>query len=167
MQSGRWITRALVCWPPRLRALVLLGLVAGAADATSILGAAQNVQQRQARRDAWISDEEISRLPPQLRVAIAREPYNFFRRVNRPWNERVCAAFAGDRLPNVRLHGDAHVEQYAFMEATHGLDDFDDSAEGPPVIDLVRFIGSLRLAVLQRRWQAQVERPIDAFLDGR
>jgi len=164
MQSGRWITRALVSWPLRLRALVLLGLVAAAA--ASSLDARQTVQSRQNRRDAWLTDEEIAHLPPALRDAIERDAFTFFRRVNRVWNERVCAAFAADRLPKVRLHGDAHVEQYAFMQDSYGLDDFDDSAEGPAVIDVVRFIGSLRLVTLQRGWRSQIERPIDAFLDG-
>ena len=34
-------------------------------------------------------------------------------------------------LPVVRLHGDAHVEQFAFTNDAWGLDDFDDSARGP------------------------------------
>ena len=51
---------------------------------------------------------------------IEREPYTFFRRVNRSWNERVCAAFAAERLRNVRLHGDAHVEQSASLQDRTG-----------------------------------------------
>jgi hypothetical protein len=47
-----------------------------------------------------------------------------------------------------------------------GLDDFDDSAVGPAVIDLVRFLGSLDLAVRKRRWQDSGPLLFDRFLDG-
>jgi hypothetical protein len=167
MQIGRKLTKTMVCWRSRLAVVVLLWVVADVADAPVRLGALQNAQQdARARRDAWISNEEIARLPPDLRDAIERDPFTFFRRVNRVWNERVCTAFRGEDQPKVRLHGDAHVEQYALTRDAYGLDDFDDSAEGPAVIDLVRFIGSLRLAAMQRHWQSRVDRPIDAFLDG-
>jgi len=153
--------------PPSLRAVALVALVASAGAVRPAPEARQTVQQgAQTGRSAWISDDEIARLPPQLIQAIARDPFTLFRLVNRRWNERVCAAFASARMPKVRLHGDAHVEQYAFTENAYGLDDFDDSAEGPAAIDLVRFIGSLRLAARQRGWQARVEGSIAAFLDG-
>jgi hypothetical protein len=166
MQIGRRITRAMICWLCRPGAFVWFGLVAWAAVAPPVLNTNQTAPQNANRRSAWVSDDEIAHLPPELRTAMATDPFTFFRRVNRVWNERVCTAFAGEQQPRVRLHGDAHVEQYAFTRDAYGLDDFDDSAEGPAVIDLVRFIGSLRLAAMQRRWQSQVERPIDAFLDG-
>ena len=50
--------------------------------------------------------------------------------------------------------------------ATYGLDDFDDTAQGPSVIDLVRFLGSLRLAARERGWSGQFDRLADAFLRG-
>jgi hypothetical protein len=93
-----------------------------------------------------------------------QDPYSFFRRVNRVWTERVCQAFSAEKMPSVRLHGDAHVEQYGLTATAHGLDDFDDSAEGPAVVDLVRFIGSLELAAARRGWRA--DRAIDQFLNG-
>src|SRR5262245_2670755 len=116
--------------PPSLRAVALITLVACAGAGRPALDARQTVQQgAPTGRSAWISDDEIARLPPELTQAIARDPFTLFRLVNRRWNERVCTAFAGEPMPTVRLHGDAHVEQYAFTENAYGLDDFDDSAE--------------------------------------
>ena len=48
----------------------------------------------------------------------------------------------------------------------YGLDDFDDTAEGPSVIDIVRFLGSLRLAARERGWSGQFDRLAGAFLGG-
>ena len=80
-------------------------------------------------------------LPQPLVRAVRASPHAFFRLANRAWASRVCAAFANDlrSLDQVRLHGDAHVEQYAVTDSAYGLDDFDDTAEGPSVIDIVRF----------------------------
>jgi Uncharacterized protein conserved in bacteria (DUF2252) len=107
-------------------------------------------------------------LPTELVQALRASPHAFFRMVNRAWAGRVCAAFAGnlDSLGQVRLHGDAHVEQYAVTDSEYGLDDFEDTAQGPPVIDLVRFLGSLRLAARERGWSGQFDRLADAFLRG-
>jgi len=107
-------------------------------------------------------------LPVPLVRAIRRSPYAFFRLANRAWASRVCAEFASDlpSMGHVQLHGDAHVEQYAVTETGYGLDDFDDTSEGSPVIDLVRFIGSLRLAAYERGWIGQFDRLADAFLRG-
>jgi hypothetical protein len=69
-------------------------------------------------------------------------------------------------VPNVRLHGDAHIEQFALTKDAWGLDDFDDSARGPAVVDLVRFLGSIDLATRQRGWTRDRERLWDRFLDG-
>ncbi len=78
----------------------------------------------------------------------------------------MCQAFSDEKMPSVRLHGDAHVEQYGLTSTANGLDDFDDSAEGPAVVDLVRFIGSLELAASRRGWQSRANRAIDQFLKG-
>jgi uncharacterized protein (DUF2252 family) len=80
----------------------------------------------------------------------------------------VCTAFAGDvaDLPAVRLHGDAHVEQYSVTDDAYGLDDFDDSATGPAIIDITRFLGSVTLVAFQRGWSGSNAAAVDAFLDG-
>lgn len=105
-------------------------------------------------------------LPPPVIRSLRMSPHAFFRIVNRAWASRVCDAFTKElaSLGSVRLHGDAHVEQYAVTDNGYGLDDFDDAAEGPPVIDLVRFLGSLRLTAYERGWSRHFDRVADAFL---
>ena len=104
----------------------------------------------------------------KLVASLGADPFNYFRFVNLPWAQRVCEAFAGDLrvLPTVHLHGDAHVEQYAYTSTARGLDDFDDSALGPSVIDLVRFLGSVELAARARGWEAGDDFLFDRFLAG-
>ena len=83
---------------------------------------------------------------PELARKLAGSPMALFRFVNEAWTEATCAALSGEvpLLPTARLHGDAHVEQYAMTATARGLDDFDDSARGPAAIDLVRFVGGSR-----------------------
>ena len=110
----------------------------------------------------------VAAAPPELRIQLSARPLAFFRFVNQAWTHEVCEAFADEsgRLPLARLHGDAHVEQYAVTAGARGLDDFDDSARGPAVVDLVRFLGSLELAAAQRGWEAALPEAIDAFFAG-
>jgi uncharacterized protein (DUF2252 family) len=107
-------------------------------------------------------------MSPELRARLAATPMAFFRFVNEAWTREVCEAFQAEtgQLPTARLHGDAHVEQYAVTATARGLDDFDDSARGPAIIDIVRFLGSLELAAAQRGWTASLPQTIDAFLAG-
>src|SRR5262245_31311984 len=122
----------------------------------------------QPRDDAPWLPQGADQLPPSVARAIHESPYAFFRLANRAWASRVCNDFAGDlkSLDPVRLHGDAHVEQYAVTDTSYGLDDFDDTAVGPAVIDLVRFLGSLRLAARERGWTRQFDRFATVFLRG-
>ena len=105
---------------------------------------------------------------PELRARLAANPIAMFRFVNPAWTHEVCTALAGslDAAPTVRLHGDAHVEQYAVTATARGLDDFDDSARGPAAVDIVRFLGSLELTARERGWDASLPAMIDAFFDG-
>jgi Uncharacterized protein conserved in bacteria (DUF2252) len=116
----------------------------------------------------WLSDADAAQIPPALLGALRASPYAYFRFVNTSWARRVCEAFAFDPEPLVRvqLHGDAHLEQYAFTRSARGLDDFDDSAQGPPTIDLVRFLGSLHLATRERGWTDSLDGIIDEFFRG-
>jgi hypothetical protein len=66
----------------------------------------------------------------------------------------------------VRLHGDAHVEQFALTKDAWGLDDFDDSTRGPAFVDIVRFLGSLDLATRQRGWTRSRDALWDRFFEG-
>jgi len=110
----------------------------------------------------------LERAAPELIERLRADPYNYFRFVNRSWISRVCYVFGRDLrdLPVVRLHGDAHVEQFAVMQDAWGLDDFDDSARGPAVIDIVRFLGSIDLVTRQRSWEKDRDTLFDRFVEG-
>jgi hypothetical protein len=110
----------------------------------------------------------LAEASPELRQRLAASPLALFRFVNRAWTREVCAAFAAERpaLLAVRLHGDAHIEQYALTANARGLDDFDDSATGPAVVDLVRFLGSLEVTAHERGWLESMPATAEAFLDG-
>ena len=110
----------------------------------------------------------LERAAPALLERLRANAYDYFRFVNRSWIARVCDDFRSDLegLPVVRLHGDAHVEQFALTKDAWGLDDFDDSARGPAVIDIVRFLGSIDLAARQRSWEKNRDRLFDRFVEG-
>src|SRR4051812_45918806 len=104
---------------------------------------------------------------PELIDRLRADPFTYFRFVNRAWTERVCQVFADvTDAPIVRLHGDAHVEQFAVTKDAWGLDDFDDSARGPAFVDIVRFLGSIDLATRQRGWTRDRDAIWDRFFDG-
>ena len=87
----------------------------------------------------------LERASPELLERLHADELAYFRFVNRAWTARVCEQLASvlPDVPIVQLHGDAHVEQYAVTNQAWGLDDFDDSARGPSLIDVVRFLGSV------------------------
>jgi Uncharacterized protein conserved in bacteria (DUF2252) len=104
---------------------------------------------------------------PALVDQLRADPFTYFRFVNRPWIARVCQAFADlPAGPVVRLHGDAHVEQFAVTRDAFGLDDFDDAAHGPAFVDIVRYMGSVDLVLRERGWTHDRDRLWDRFLDG-
>lgn len=112
--------------------------------------------------------ESFKRAAPELIGRLRADAYDYFRFVNRSWIARVCDDFRNDLegLPIIRLHGDAHVEQFALTKDAWGLDDFDDSARGPAVIDIVRFLGSVDLAARRRSWEKNRDRLFDRFVEG-
>jgi hypothetical protein len=104
---------------------------------------------------------------PDLRDRLRDDAFTYFRFVNRAWTARVCEAFADvTDLPVLRLHGDAHVEQFALTDNAWGLDDFDDSARGPEFVDIVRFLGSIDLATRDRGWRRDRDALWDRFFEG-
>jgi Uncharacterized protein conserved in bacteria (DUF2252) len=114
------------------------------------------------------TEESVRRLPAQLLTQLRDDPYVYFRFVSVQWMRATCERF-GDVLPGlppVRLHGDPHLEQYAFTADSRGLDDFDDSSMGPFVLDVTRFLASLELALDKRGWSAVRPRASAAFLAG-
>jgi len=110
----------------------------------------------------------VAAAPPELVRRVQADAYNYFRLVNREWTVRACEMFAADLpgQPIAQLHGDAHLEQYAFTADAWGLDDFDDSARGPAFVDILRFLGSLTLFVQDRGWAVHTERLFDRFFEG-
>jgi hypothetical protein len=104
---------------------------------------------------------------PQLVDRLRADPFVYFRFLNRAWTSRVCELFADvPNQPVVRIHGDAHVEQFALTRDAWGLDDFDDSTRGPAFVDIVRFLGSIDVATRQRGWTRQRDALWDRFLEG-
>ena len=101
-----------------------------------------------ARDPLVVEAHALVRRRPEVARKIAKSPFAYFRYVNRPFVDLVCARYAGElaHMPLVHAHGDAHLEQYAVAEEGRGLADFDASALGPPVVDLARFATSLVLA---------------------
>jgi hypothetical protein len=112
--------------------------------------------------------ESLKHATPELIERLRADPYDYFRFVNRSWIVRVCDDFSSDLegLPVVRLHGDAHVEQFALTQDAWGLDDFDDSARGPAVVDIVRFLGSIDLVSRRRSWEKDRDTLFDRFVEG-
>jgi hypothetical protein len=110
----------------------------------------------------------LAAVSPELLDRIRGDPFNYFRFINHEWTARVCEAFSGmlATQPVVQLHGDAHVEQYALMGEAWGLDDFDDSARGPALVDIVRFLGSIDLAARRRGWTRNRDQLVERFFAG-
>ncbi len=105
---------------------------------------------------------------PDLARTLASTPHQYFRFVNAGFAAETCRIFAdvAADLPEVNLHGDAHVEQYAITSIGRGLTDFDDCTRGKPVIDLVRFGASVVLAARQKGWAEEEHRSLVMFLKG-
>ena len=112
--------------------------------------------------------ESLERAAPELIERLRADPYNYFRFVNRTWIARVCDDLGSDLrdLPVVRLHGDVHVEQFALQQDAWGIDDFDDSARGLAVVDIVRFLGSIDLVARRRSWEKDRDTLFDRFVEG-
>jgi len=111
------------------------------------------------------ADYDFSENPDVLDRVLA-DPHGYFRFINIPFSRRVCDLFADQlaalsseqaRSFELNLHGDAHVEQYAITDLGRGLTDFDDSSQGPPFLDLMRFAVSLRLASRINGWDELAE----------
>jgi uncharacterized protein (DUF2252 family) len=105
---------------------------------------------------------------PALVGHLRDTPRGYFRFVSRRFTQAVCAQFRDARggFPDVNLHGDSHLEQYAVTSLGRGLTDFDESARGPSFIDLVRFGVSLELAAREKDWPGEGRRAFGAFLGG-
>jgi hypothetical protein len=105
---------------------------------------------------------------PDLVAKLTATPHGYFRFVNAAFAAETCRLFSDTtaQMPEVGLHGDAHVEQFAVTSLGSGLTDFDDCTRGEAVIDIVRFGTSLVLAARQKGWSAEERRFVDKFLGG-
>jgi hypothetical protein len=105
---------------------------------------------------------------PGLLQRLVVSPHAYFRFVNREFTQEVCRRYQsiGEHLPALNLHGDAHLEQYAVTDSGRGLTDFDDSATGPAVVDLVRMGTSILIAAEANGWSDQREAFLRVFYDG-
>jgi uncharacterized protein (DUF2252 family) len=116
----------------------------------------------------WPEEAALAQVSPELLEQLRSDPYVYFRFINRQWTRRVCERFT-DVIPSlatVRLHGDAHLEQYAYTDVDRGLDDFDDSATGPSVVDVSRFLASVDLVLRRHGWSGAYPTAAEAFLAG-
>jgi hypothetical protein len=125
---------------------------------------------RAAADDGLAADPKDPRLVsrPDLLGRLTATAHGYFRFVSTAFAGEACRLFSdvAPSMPEVNLHGDAHVEQYAVTSLGRGLTDFDDCTRGAPVIDLVRFGSSLLLAAREKGWAAEERRFVDAFLEG-
>ena len=105
---------------------------------------------------------------PQLLERLLAGPHGYFRFINTPFAQAVCTRFTDDLtlLPDVNLHGDAHLEQFAITDQGHGLTDYDAAAIGPMVIDLVRLGVSVYLASQANGWADHAVSFVTTFLRG-
>jgi hypothetical protein len=151
--------RPLLFFSPGV-SLALIAALAAAAD-----GPAQTPTRTTPLRPETTS---IELAPAELRDRLRADEYVYFRFVNRPWTARVCERFAAalPDVPVVQLHGDAHIEQYAVTSQAWGLDDFDDSARGPSLVDILRFLGSVELIARRRGWSGDLDPLFDRFFEG-
>jgi len=124
-------------------------------------------EQPSAQRPLRPFPEALSAAPPELVERLRADAFTYFRFINRAWTARVCEAFSDVTDPAiVRLHGDAHVEQFAVTRDAWGLTDFDDSTRGPFYVDIVRFLGSVDLATRERGWTRERDALWDRFFEG-
>ena len=99
---------------------------------------------------------------------ISASLHDYFRFVNSAFAAETCRLFADvvERMPEVNLHGDAHIEQYTVTNLGRGLSDFDDCTRGKAVIDLVRLGTSVLIAAREKGWSRDEKRFVDQFLRG-
>jgi len=139
---------------PVLAALLCLGLLPSPSGA----------------EDPLVIDPSDSRFVGRqdLLLKLKATPHGYFRFINVAFAAETCRLFADvvDQMPEVNLHGDAHIEQYTVTNLGRGLSDFDDCTRGKPVIDLVRFGASLLIAARERAWTEEEEKLVSDLLRG-
>jgi len=151
-----------------MRSLVLPACVVGGLVACTPRAAMEPDHPSPGAARLLIEESDLGPQAQKLLGNLKLNPFVYFRFINRPWTRATCEALGSElaTLPDVHLHGDAHVGQYAYTLTDHGLDDLDDSISGPAALDIVRFLGSVDLATRARGWTAAREDLFDEFFQG-
>jgi uncharacterized protein (DUF2252 family) len=99
---------------------------------------------------------------------ISATPHGYFRFINGAFAAETCRLFGDvvERMPEVNLHGDAHIEQYTVTNLGRGLSDFDDCTRGKALIDIVRLGTSILIAAREKGWNRDEKGFVDQFLRG-
>jgi uncharacterized protein (DUF2252 family) len=99
---------------------------------------------------------------------ISATPHGYFRFINGAFAAETCRIFGDvvERMPEVNLHGDAHIEQYTITNLGRGLSDFDDCTRGKAMIDIVRLGTSILIAAREKGWSRDEKGFLDQFLRG-
>jgi len=105
---------------------------------------------------------------PKLLARVRAHAHGYFRFINRSFSQNVCDRWSDvmASMATVNLHGDAHLEQYSVTDVSRGLSDFDDSSTGPPVLDLLRMMVSIRLTTDFMGWTDAADLITDRFFEG-
>ena len=99
---------------------------------------------------------------------ISATSHGYFRFINTAFAAETCRLFVDvvEQMPEVTLHGDAHIEQYTVTNLGRGLSDFDDCTRGKAVIDLARLGTSIVIAAREKGWTREEKSFVDQFLRG-
>jgi Uncharacterized protein conserved in bacteria (DUF2252) len=124
--------------------------------------------------EAWLA-KHLTILPADLKrkhLAMAQDVFPLLRATFYRWMQlwpKVCPNEA--RAPRVLAVGDLHVENFGTWRDVEGrlvwgVNDFDEAAELPYTIDLVRLAASAHIAILETRLKIAVKDACEAILAG-
>jgi hypothetical protein len=132
------------------------------------------IQKATASYEAWLG-KQLTILPADLEhkhQAMASDPFPFLRATFYRWMqlwEDVCEEC--NNAPRVLAVGDLHVENFGTWRdvegrLTWGINDFDEVAELPYTVDLVRLATSAHMAIKEAKLQIATRDACSAILQG-
>jgi len=132
------------------------------------------IQKATASYEAWLG-KQLKILPADLEHkhrAMASDPFPFLRATFYRWMqvwEEVCEDASS--APMVLAVGDLHVENFGTWRdvegrLTWGINDFDEVAEMPYTVDLVRLATSAHMAIKEAKLQIATRDACTAILEG-
>ena len=124
--------------------------------------------------ETWLA-KQLTILPSDLQrkhLAMSQDVFQFMRATFYRWIQlwpKVCPKEA--RAPRVLAVGDLHVENFGTWRDVEGrlvwgINDFDEVAELPYTVDVVRLAASAHIAIHQSRLKIAVKDACDAILAG-